>query len=130
MDDIIGGGDSEEESCLMRAEIGEILSEHGFMIKEWIYTGAKNQFHSSNDQRQVRLLLGVSDMEDSVQGVLGMKWNVEDDTIQISINQRSMSEKFTKRIVLSVVNGVYDPLGLLAPYIIRAKILLRKMNRN
>ena len=66
-------------------------------------------------------------MEDSVQGVLGMKWNVEDDTIQISINQRSMSEKVTKRIVLSVVNGVYDPLGLLAPYIIRAKILLRKI---
>ena len=66
-------------------------------------------------------------MEDSVQGVLGMKWNVEDDTIQISINQRSMSKKVTKRIVLSVVNGVYDPLGLLAPYIIRAKILLRKI---
>ena len=38
-----------------------------------------------------------------------------------------MSEKVTKRIVLSVVNGVYDPLGLLAPYIIRAKILLRKI---
>ena len=58
MDDIIGGGDSEEDSCLRHAEIGEILSEHVFMIKEWIYTGAKNQFHSSNDQRQVRLLLG------------------------------------------------------------------------
>ena len=33
----------------------------------------------------------------------------------------------TKRMCLSQVNGIYDPLGLVAPFTIKAKILLRKM---
>ena len=31
----------------------------------------------------------------------------------------------TKRILLSQVNGIYDPLGLISPFIIKGKILLR-----
>ena len=33
----------------------------------------------------------------------------------------------TKRQVLSQVNGVYDPMGLMSPFTVRAKILLRKL---
>ena len=33
----------------------------------------------------------------------------------------------TKRMCLGQVNGIYDPLGLLAPITVKAKILLRKM---
>ena len=34
---------------------------------------------------------------------------------------------FTKRMILSWVNGLYDPLGLVAPFLVRAKILMRKL---
>ena len=33
----------------------------------------------------------------------------------------------TKRMILSVVNGIYDPLGSLTPLIIKAKVLLKKL---
>ncbi len=33
----------------------------------------------------------------------------------------------TKRMVLSQINVIYDPLGLAAPFTVRAKILMRKL---
>ena len=33
----------------------------------------------------------------------------------------------TKRMVLSLVMGQYDPLGLICPLMVRAKILLRRL---
>jgi hypothetical protein len=40
----------------------------------------------------------------------------------------SIPEVLTKRIILSQVNGIYDPLGLESPFIIRAKMILRKLS--
>ena len=36
----------------------------------------------------------------------------------------------TKRTVLSEVNGVFDPIGLAAPVIIKGKMLLREMTKD
>ena len=36
----------------------------------------------------------------------------------------------TKRIILSQVNSIYDPLGLAGPYTVRAKILMRNLWTN
>ena len=36
----------------------------------------------------------------------------------------------TKRIILSRVNSIYDPLGLAGPYTVRAKILMRRLWTN
>ena len=33
----------------------------------------------------------------------------------------------TRRQILSCVNGLYDPCGLISPFIVRANILLRKL---
>ena len=33
----------------------------------------------------------------------------------------------TKQMILSQKNGVYDPMGLIAPFTVRVKILMRKL---
>ena len=47
------------------------------------------------------------------------------------ITPQNMSNKLpnvlTKRMILSQVNGIFDPLGLISPYVIKAKIYLRKL---
>ena len=41
--------------------------------------------------------------------------------------EKGYSLKLTKRSILSQVNGIYDPLELVAPFTIKAKIMLRKL---
>ena len=42
---------------------------------------------------------------------------------------RKLPTIFTKRQVLAQVNGIFDPLGLLSPFTVKAKILLRRIWR-
>ena len=37
------------------------------------------------------------------------------------------SKVLTKRVILSLMNGIYDPLGRITPVVVKAKILLKKL---
>ena len=60
-----------------------------------------------------------------VQRALGVLWDISTDAFTFKV---SLGEKpFTRRGVLSIINSLYDPLGLAAPVVIRGKLLLRSM---
>ena len=56
---------------------------------------------------------------------LGVHWDLEGDafTFKVVLPERP----YTRRGVLSVINSVYDRLGLAAPVILRGKLLLRQL---
>ncbi|XP_071492621.1 uncharacterized protein [Diadema antillarum] len=56
---------------------------------------------------------------------LGVQWNLTDDTFRFQIEL--VTKPYTKRGVLSMINGVFDPLGFLAPVMIQARVLFREM---
>jgi hypothetical protein len=56
---------------------------------------------------------------------LGVWWDAENDVFGYSHTPIQV-ELITKRTLLSVVARLFDPLQILAPFIIRAKILLQK----
>ena len=125
MDDIINSVDNVET----------ILSNGNFKIKEWIY---------SHDKIAPDQDLLPTDMKTAHEKVLGVVWNPITDKFYFRIklnlipkskkqrpkqNQRTAtntSKILTKRIILSQVNSVYDPLGSASPLTVRAKILMRR----
>ncbi|XP_072761230.1 uncharacterized protein [Anoplolepis gracilipes] len=58
--------------------------------------------------------------------VLGLCWNSLSDTFQFSVAS-SIQSTVTKRIILSTIAKVFDPLGLLAPVTITAKIIMQEL---
>ncbi|XP_036952751.1 uncharacterized protein LOC119018863 isoform X1 [Acanthopagrus latus] len=60
-----------------------------------------------------------------LQRSLGLSWNLETDsfTYLVSCEQKP----FTRRGVLSTVNSLYDPLGLVAPIAMQGKALMREL---
>ena len=62
--------------------------------------------------------------------VLGLKWNHASDTLIVSRGTSPDANKtITQRVVLSLVSAVYDPIGLVAPYTVQARLLLKDMWR-
>ena len=47
----------------------------------------------------------------------------------LQLKKPTEEDKLTKRIILSKVAGVFDPLGLASPFTIRAKILLQDVDK-
>ena len=71
-------------------------------------------------------LRGVDEIGgENTEGVLGMRWNTESDTLRFKVNIPAETGKVTKRIVLSTANRIYDPLGLLTPFTVKFKIAMR-----
>ena len=62
--------------------------------------------------------------------VLGLKWDHVKDTLVVSRGvDRPLDKTTTQRTVLSFVSSVYDPIGLVAPYTVKARLLLKDIWR-
>ena len=129
MDDIPGGAETKKRAHVIMEEIEGILLKRGFRIKEWIFPGCRTTHESSTDQKQVHMLMGAHNENGiTTEAVLGMSWNIGNDTIQCRVKCKSdQIKKVSKRGILSLVNSIYDPLGLLTPFTLRAKIVMRKL---
>ena len=69
------------------------------------------------------------DLNDSLPATktLGVLWRAQQDVLTFQVKKPTEEDKLTKRIILSKVAGVFDPLGLASPFTIRARILLQDM---
>ena len=58
-----------------------------------------------------------------------LRWNTDQDTLIVSrgISPDLIGKTITKRLVLSTVSSVFDPFGLVAPFTIRARLLLKQL---
>ena len=58
---------------------------------------------------------------------MGLQWNAEADKFTFKIC--SKEKPLTRRGLLSIISSVYDPIGFVSPFILKAKIILQKLCR-
>jgi hypothetical protein len=63
-----------------------------------------------------------------IQRALGVSWCIESDTLQFRVIVKN--NVMTRRGILSTVSSVFDPLGLIAPVVLRGKNILQAMCRD
>ena len=60
--------------------------------------------------------------------ILGLKWDHIDDTLVVSRGvNREFKNTITQRTVLRFVSSLFDPIGLVALYTVRARLLLKEI---
>ncbi|XP_057324217.1 uncharacterized protein LOC130666910 [Microplitis mediator] len=64
---------------------------------------------------------------DSSTKILGMYWSSHSDQFYSTYSPPCSTQKFTKRIILSEIAQIFDPLGFLALLIIRAKVFMQEL---
>ena len=60
---------------------------------------------------------------------LGVKWDVNEDAFYYVMKQVCACDDVTRRIMLSNIATMYDPLGLITPIAVRGKILFQEATR-
>ena len=118
-----------QEAAEKPKDLVKMLSLGSFKFTNFISNDPKslNQIepdaeNRSNDGKQLL-------KQDKSFHVLGLKWNHKSDTLVVSRGTTPDTQRsVTQRVVLSLSTAVYDPIGLVAPYTVKARLLLKDMS--
>ncbi|XP_071878302.1 uncharacterized protein [Bombus fervidus] len=123
VDDVLTGVDTKDEARSLRIELTELLKLAGLNIRKWASNSRELLNGLPEQDINDKLLLG----ESQTVKTLGVVWNSSDDSILYSVKINPITPQITKRIISSEIAKIYDPLGLLSPVIVRAKMLLQRI---
>lgn len=126
MDDLMTGADSVEECCKLHKEINSVLNSAKMPLRKWCSNSPAILKYMGKSENDPLYTLEIGD-EDTIKS-LGLQWKPFVDHFQFTISRITASRnKLTKRIVLSDLNKIFDPLGFLTPVLIRGKIFLQQL---
>ncbi|XP_077553123.1 uncharacterized protein LOC144167838 [Haemaphysalis longicornis] len=126
VDDLLTGAASEAEAKRLYAEANEIFMLAGMRLHKWGSNSAPLTGMFEENGGVERNLGQVA----NVLKVLGMTWKPKQDCLTFSPDQVvefAQRGGDTKRFVLQTTARLYDPLGLLSPFVVRAKILFQEI---
>ncbi|XP_055585492.1 uncharacterized protein LOC129738331 [Uranotaenia lowii] len=135
VDDYLSSFGTEADAVRVAREMREIQNSAGFHLHNW-----RSNYSQVLDQLGENSLVNEKHLDltegSKIERVLGMLWNPSEDELgfstQMSKEVTTMLEnetRPTKRQILRCVMTLFDPLGILAPFIIHGKVLIQDLWR-
>ncbi|XP_049294208.1 uncharacterized protein LOC125769517 [Anopheles funestus] len=125
VDDFIGGADSIESARRLRVELDELLSRGGFELRKW--TSNRLEVLTGLTADQIGTQSALQFIPDETVKTLGVSWEPEHDVLSFESAIDTDTASPTKRSILSNIARMFDPLGLISPIVVRAKILMQEL---
>lgn len=129
MDDLLYGGDNEQKVAETAVQVSRILSSANFNLRKWKSNSTALLYHVSNETNTT-LNLSPTTITQHTHKILGLQWNSHSDYLSYTFKQETMPDVLTKRNILSMASAIFDPLGLLAPVLLNAKLLIQQLWKN
>ncbi|XP_064479221.1 uncharacterized protein LOC135392441 [Ornithodoros turicata] len=123
VDDLVTSVDTVEEAQQLWKESVIIFEDCCMRLRKW----------ATNDEQLCATLRHYEDerlISHHERKVLGLVWDAESDTLRVALNSVMdflLTANVTKRSLLQTVARIFDPLGILAPFVIKAKILFQRV---
>ncbi|XP_055527667.1 uncharacterized protein LOC129720242 [Wyeomyia smithii] len=128
VDDYFDSTDTVEKAVQRASEVRFVYSKGGFEIRGWVSNSLEFLERMGETEKKQAIHLDLANPE----RVLGIVWNTKDDVFAFTTKMRDSLMPYlydgkvpTKRVVLSCVMSLFDPLGLLAPFTFFAKVLIQ-----
>ncbi|GFU04452.1 integrase catalytic domain-containing protein [Trichonephila clavipes] len=120
MDDVLCGAATLEETIVLRQQLKGILKSAGMELHKL----CANHEKLSPDPEQNYNFATLTETK-----TLGVSWKPNLDCLLIKVKV-CLDSSYTKRDVLSTIAKIFDPVGLMAPVISKAKIFLQRLWRS
>ena len=122
VDDWLTGADEHEEATHMIAEADAVIRQASMNLTKW------------GSNRKEVLDEALFNMVDKCEHlcnikVLGLRWNPGEDCFVFEGMPLQKGMIITKRVLLSLIARLFDPLGLLNPFVIGLKCLFQEIWR-
>ena len=65
----------------------------------------------------------IKECKSSSERVLGVLWSLEEDVFHFKASSKVFSR--SRRGMLSALNSIYDPLGLISPFILKGRLIFQ-----
>ena len=129
MDDVLLSFNSIEELELVARESIKLFASRGFKLRKWAANGASKSILLNVPQKD--LVINIREIDLTSQFMpdskaLGLVWDVENDTLRMC-SRRGLQNVSCRREMLSVLASQFDPLGYLAPCLLKGKLILQRV---
>lgn len=124
MDDWLAGSNDVNSILSLVKNVNDILLSGGFQLRQWSSNSKDVLNFISQLDTSIKSEYTIKD--DQSCKTLGTLWNSVSDVLKYTTTSNDCVT-FTKRIVLSVISQIFDPLGLLGPVIVRAKLFMQQL---
>lgn len=122
VDDLMSGKDSIPDAKQAINQLTDLCSTGGLELRKW----ASNRPEVLPEQLQGTSIVPL-EMDPTIK-TLGVYWNTVKDVFQFKITPpETPNGLYTKRIILSEMAKLFDPLGWLAPVTVKGKILMQDL---
>lgn len=119
MDAYIGGVDTLEQAVERYNQLKTVFDRFGFNLRKFL--------SNSSDFLNIRIPNSEKEEVENVKKVLGVAWQPETDEITFESPFKLDSQPKTKWQLFSEIASLYDPMGYLAPMIVKAKLKMQEV---
>lgn len=124
VDDILFGVETITELQDAHQQITRLLSTAGMTLHKRTSNSTAFLKSISMNHSQPNYIISS---ENKSSKVLGIQWSPLNDTFTLTLPVSSIDYNISKREVLSTIAKIFDPVGLINPYVVIAKILMQKI---
>ena len=124
MDDFLKSEENVEKAKTMQKEVTSLVEKGGFHLTKWM-SNSSDVMESIPPEERSSSGLDLSCLGQGAQSALGCFWKPEDDVLCVKSGEADVPA--SKRGVLRRVSMVFDPLGIVSPFTLRAKLLVQRL---
>lgn len=124
VDDCLKSVDSEREAADLAKELVSLVGKGGFKLTKWT-SNSRRVLEAVPREERSKAVTGLLPGAALEEQALGVFWKVEEDALCFRVSEPT--QPLTRRGMLSALSSIYDPLGLISPYILEARHIVQTM---
>lgn len=114
VDDVMYGAHTVEDMKKIYHELRNVMSSANMNLRKW--TSNSMEFLKMIPEQDRELVRNNNTVK-----ALGLRWDPASDIIKYKVDFPQPKQSYTKRVLLSEMSSLFDPLGFISPVIIAAK---------